>query len=84
MVSVESPPGHRRLPYARVLLLPALLMAAATGTAVAMVAEPARTRVGLCGALACLLVIVTGAEAVRRGSALRAARAEHARHTACL
>jgi signal transduction histidine kinase len=81
MVSVESPPGHRELPYARVLLLPAILMAAATGAAVAVVTDPARPAVGLCGGLATLLVIVTGAEAVRRGRVLRALRAEHARHT---
>ena len=36
MVSVDSPPGRRELPYARTLLLPAILMAAATGAAVAL------------------------------------------------
>ncbi|MEV6961843.1 ATP-binding protein [Streptomyces sp. NPDC051207] len=80
MVSVESPPGRRELSYARVLLLPAVLMAAATGAAVAWVTHPARAAVGWCGAVATLLVIATAAEAVRRGRALRALRAEHARH----
>lgn len=84
MVSVDSPPGRRELPYARTLLLPAILMAAATGAAVALVTEPARLAVGLCGAVATVLVIAAAAEAVRRGRALRAQRAEHARHTAYL
>ncbi|MFJ2605059.1 ATP-binding protein [Streptomyces sp. NPDC087425] len=76
MVSVQTPPGRRELPYARVLLLPAILLAAATGGAVAVVAESARTAVGWCGAVATVLVIATAAEAVRRGRALRALRAE--------
>ncbi|MEW1645783.1 ATP-binding protein [Streptomyces sp. NPDC091219] len=84
MVSVQSPPGGRELPYARVLLPPAIVMAAATGAAVALVAGPARIAVGWCGAVATLLVIATAAEAVRRGRILRDARAEHARHTAYL
>lgn len=84
MVSVQSPPRRRELPYARVLLLPAIVMAAATGAAVALVAEPARTAVGVCGAVALLLVLASGAEAMRRGRALRDLRAEHARHTAYL
>ncbi|MCH0565487.1 MULTISPECIES: sensor histidine kinase KdpD [unclassified Streptomyces] len=84
MVRVQSPPGRRELPYARVLLLPAIAMAAATGAAAALVAQPARTAVGLCGGIATLLVIATAAEAVRRGRRLRAAEAEHARRTAYL
>ncbi|MEV0221451.1 ATP-binding protein [Streptomyces sp. NPDC050704] len=81
MVSVQSPPGGREVPYARVLLLPAIVMAAATGAAVAVVTQPARVAVGWCGAVATLLVIATAAEAVRRGRVIRAARAEHARQT---
>ncbi|NGO10121.1 sensor histidine kinase [Streptomyces sp. HC44] len=84
MVSVQSPPGGRELPYARVLLLPAILMAAATGAAVAAVTEPARIAVGWCGAIATLLVIATAAEAVRRGRVIRAVRAELAHRTAFL
>ncbi|MGW1725111.1 ATP-binding protein [Streptomyces sp. NPDC002306] len=84
MVSVQSPPDRRELPYARVLLLPAILMAAVTGAAVALVADSARLAVGLCGAVATLLVIATGAEAVRRGRALQDARADHVRHRAYL
>ncbi|GHH18967.1 ATPase [Streptomyces lanatus] len=57
-------------------------MAAATGAAVAVVAEPARTAVGVCGAVAVLLVMASAAEAVRRGRLLRDLRADHARHTA--
>ncbi|MFF8033355.1 MULTISPECIES: sensor histidine kinase [unclassified Streptomyces] len=72
------------LPYARVLLLPAIVMAAATGAAVALVTEPARIAVGVCGAVATLLVTVAAAEAVRRGRALRRAQAEHDRHRAHL
>ena len=49
MVSVQSPPQRRELPYARVLLLPAIVMAAATGAAVALVAVPARVAVVWCG-----------------------------------
>lgn len=59
-------------------------MAAATGAAVAAVTDPARAAVGLCGAVATLLVIAVGAEAVRRGRALRDVRVEQARHTAYL
>ncbi|MDT0437467.1 ATP-binding protein [Streptomyces sp. NPDC005840] len=84
MVSVQTPPGHRELPYARVLLLPAILMAAVTGGAVAAVTEPARAAVGWCGAVATLLVTATVAEAARRGRAQRARRAESDRHTALL
>ncbi|MCX4879629.1 sensor histidine kinase KdpD [Streptomyces sp. NBC_00847] len=84
MVSVQSPPQRRELPYARVLLLPAILMAAATGAAVAMVAVPARAAVVWCGAVATLLVIATAAEAVRRGRALRTLRETSARHSAYL
>ncbi|MGC9377140.1 sensor histidine kinase [Streptomyces sp. MH13] len=84
MVSVDSPPGRRALPYARTLLLPAILMAAVTGAAVAVVAEPARLAVGLCGAVATLLVIAAAAETARRGRALRLLRDEHARHSAYL
>ncbi|MFI9820294.1 sensor histidine kinase [Streptomyces sp. NPDC052013] len=73
-----------QLPYARVLLLPAILMAAATGAAVALVTEPARIAVGVCGAVATLLVIASAAEAVRRGRTLRDARAEYERHRAYL
>lgn len=84
MVSVQSPPVGRELPYARVLLLPAILMAAASGAAVALVTEPARVAVGWCGGIATLLVIATVAEAVRRGRLVRAVRAELARRTAHL
>ncbi len=73
-----------QLPYARALLLPAIVMAAATGAAVALVTEPARTAVGVCGALATLLVTAATAEAVRRGRVLREARAEYDRHRAYL
>ncbi|MFD4608614.1 ATP-binding protein [Streptomyces sp. NPDC058440] len=84
MVSVQSPPGGRELPYARVLLLPALVMAAATGAAVALVPDPARLAVACCGAVATLLVLTTGAEAVRRGRVIRDERAQYARRTADL
>lgn len=82
MVSVQTPPGGRELPYARVLLLPAIVMAAVAGAAVALVTGPARIAVGWCGAVATLLVIATAAEAVRRGRKFRDLRAQHARHTA--
>ncbi|WP_405579707.1 sensor histidine kinase [Streptomyces sp. NBC_01092] len=84
MVSVQSPPSRRELPYTRVLLLPAIVMAAAIGSALALVAGPARTAVGVCGAVAMLLVLAVAAEAARRGRALRDLRADHARHTAYL
>ncbi|WP_328497435.1 ATP-binding protein [Streptomyces sp. NBC_00414] len=81
MVSVQLPPGGREVPYARALLLPAIVMAAVTGAAVALVTQPARAAVGWCGAVATLLVIATAAEAVRRGRVIRAARAELVRRT---
>ncbi|WP_258055727.1 sensor histidine kinase KdpD [Streptomyces sp. Ru62] len=84
MVSVQKPPGRRERPYARVLLPPAIVMAAAAGAAVALVPPTARLAVGVCGALAVLLVLGTAGEAARRGRLLREARAEHARHTAYL
>ncbi|MGY1502109.1 sensor histidine kinase [Streptomyces sp. QTS52] len=84
MVSVQSPPGGRELPYARVLLLPAIAMAGATGTAAALVTGPARAAVGWCGAIATVLVVAVAAEVVRRGRTVRTLRAEHARHTAYL
>ncbi|MER7345260.1 ATP-binding protein [Streptomyces aurantiacus] len=84
MVSVQSPPGGREVPYARVLLLPAMLMAAATGAAVAAVTEPARIAVGWCGAIATLVVIAVGSEAARRGRVLRNLRRSHAAQTAHL
>ncbi|MFJ3335812.1 sensor histidine kinase [Streptomyces sp. NPDC086766] len=84
MVSVQSPPGDRELPLLRVLLPPAIVMAAVTGAAVALVAGPARLAVGGLGAVATLLVLATAAEAVRRGRTIRDQRAEHALHTARL
>ncbi|MFJ6987058.1 MULTISPECIES: sensor histidine kinase [unclassified Streptomyces] len=84
MVSVQSPPGRREPADTRVLLLPAILMAAATGAAVALVTEPARLAVGVCGALATLLVSAAGAETVRRGRRLRELRAEKDRRVAYL
>ncbi|MFD7460020.1 MULTISPECIES: ATP-binding protein [unclassified Streptomyces] len=84
MVSVQPPPRRRELPYARVLLPPAIVMAAATGAAVAVVAHSARLAVGLCGGIATLLVVLTAAEAARRGRALRAQQDEHARRSAQL
>ncbi|MFE0135108.1 ATP-binding protein [Streptomyces sp. NPDC059037] len=84
MVSVQSPPGGREVPYARVLLLPAMLMAAATGAAVAAVTEPARIAVGWCGAIATLVVIAVGAEAVRRGRSNRELHAQYGQRLASL
>lgn len=84
MVSVQSPPGGRELPYARVLLLPAILMAAVTGAAVALVTAPARAAVGWCGGIATLLIIAVAAEAARRGRVTRGLRAELGRRTAHL
>ncbi|MFE6961027.1 sensor histidine kinase [Streptomyces sp. NPDC057696] len=84
MVSVQSPPGGREIPYTRVLLLPAVAMAAATGAAVAVVAQPARLAVALCGGLATLLLILVAAEAVRRGRTIKWERAQSARHVAHL
>ncbi|MGY0487621.1 ATP-binding protein [Streptomyces sp. WG-D5] len=82
MVSVQSPPGGREVPYLRVLLLPAMVMAAATGAAAALVAEPARLAVSLCGAFGALLVLAVSAEAVRRGRVNRAQRAHYTQRVA--
>lgn len=85
MVSVQSPPGGRELPYARVLPLPAILMAAATGTTVSLVTGSARLAVGLCGAVATLLLIVVAVVAVRGGRrTVRELRAEQQRRTVLL
>ncbi|CAM5232542.1 sensor histidine kinase [Streptomyces aurantiogriseus] len=84
MVSVQSPPGRRELAYARLLLLPAIMMAAATGAAVALVAPSARLAVGVSGAVATLLVIAAGTESVRRGRRLRELREETGRRVAYL
>ncbi|MEU0674203.1 ATP-binding protein [Streptomyces sp. NPDC006172] len=81
MVSVQSPPGRREPAYARPLLLPVILMAAATGAAVALVAAPARFAVGVCGTVATLLVTAAGAECARRGRRIRQLRAEQEQHT---
>ncbi|GGV24965.1 ATPase [Streptomyces spectabilis] len=66
------------------LLLPAMVMAAATGAAVAAVAVPARTAVAWCGAVATLVVIAVGAEAARRGRAIRELRKSHTERVAHL
>ncbi|MGW0704618.1 ATP-binding protein [Streptomyces sp. NPDC002643] len=85
MVSVQKPPGGRELPYARVLLPPAILMAAATGTAVPLVTGSARLAVGLCGAIATLAVIAVAVTTVRRGRrAVHELRREQERRTAAL
>ncbi|MFC3577199.1 ATP-binding protein [Streptomyces yaanensis] len=84
MVSVQSPPGGRELPYARVLLLPAILMAAATGAAVAVLTGPARIAVGWSGAIATVLVTTVIAMAVRHGRTVRALRADFAQRSAYL
>ncbi|GGZ07538.1 sensor histidine kinase [Streptomyces poonensis] len=84
MVSVQSPPGGRELPYARVLLPPAILMAAATGAAAALVAGPARIAIGWCGAVATVLVVATASQVVRRGRRVRSLRSELAHRTSYL
>ncbi|MFD2686043.1 sensor histidine kinase [Streptomyces phyllanthi] len=86
MVSVQSPPppGGRELPYARVLLPPAILLAAATGAVAALLTGPARIAVGWCGALTTVLVVAVASQVVRRGRQLRAARAELVRRTSHL
>jgi signal transduction histidine kinase len=84
MVSVQSPPVRGELPYARLLLLPAIAMAAATGAAVALVSAPARPAVGWLGGLATVLVLAMAVVAVRRGRAMRRQQDEHARHSALL
>ncbi|MER6012956.1 ATP-binding protein [Streptomyces bluensis] len=84
MVSVESPPSGRELPYARVLLPPAILVAAATGAAAALVTGPARIAVGWCGAVATVLVVAITSQVVRRGRQLRCLRADFAQRTSYL
>ena len=66
------------------LLLPAMVIAAAVGASVALVMDSARLAVGCCGAVATVRVLLTAAEAARRGRTIRDQRAEHARHTAYL
>ncbi|MFI1729803.1 ATP-binding protein [Streptomyces acidicola] len=84
MVSVQSPPSGRELPYTRVLLPPAILLAAATGTAAALVTGPARIAVGVCGAITTVLVVAVASQVVRRGRQLLALRADFAQRTSYL
>ncbi|MDC2946735.1 sensor histidine kinase [Streptomyces heilongjiangensis] len=85
MVSVQSPPGGRDLPHGRVLLLPAILMATATGITVLLVTGPLRLAVGLSGAVATLLLIAVAALAVRGTRRLVGdLRAAHERRTLAL
>ncbi|MFE6285250.1 ATP-binding protein [Streptomyces sp. NPDC057877] len=84
MVHVEPPLPRRELPEARVLLVPAILMAAATGAAVALVASSARIVVGVCGAVAVVLLLAVSAVAVRRGRVVRVVEAEHIEYAAYL
>ncbi|MFB8772712.1 ATP-binding protein [Streptomyces broussonetiae] len=82
MVSVYTPPRHHELPDARWLLVPAIVMAAATGAAVALVSRPAQYVIGACGAVAVLLLLVLAAVAARRGRVVRNLQVDHARHLA--
>ncbi|AYN36658.1 ATP-binding protein [Streptomyces albus] len=84
MVSVEPPPTGREVPYARVLLLPAVLMAAVAGGAAALVDEGARPAVAVCGAVCLLLVLAVAAQAVRGFRTARRLRARHAHQIAFL
>lgn len=84
MVSDQSPPGDRRVPYARVLLPPALLMVAAAVVAVVTVTPQARIAVACCGALCVVLVLAVAAETVRRGRTAARLRAEFAERLAFL
>ncbi|MBW8704626.1 Sensor protein CreC [Streptomyces sp. MBT84] len=84
MVSVQSPPGGRELLYTRELLAPAVLTAAVTGAAAAVVPDQFRITVGWCGAVAAVLVTAVAAVAARRGRTLRALRADFAQRNAYL
>ncbi|MEU3252127.1 ATP-binding protein [Streptomyces sp. NPDC006997] len=84
MVSVQPPPLRRDLPEGRVFLVPAIVMAAATGAAVALVVPSARVVVGACGAVAVVLLLAVSAEAVRRGRVVRNVQAEHSHYAAYL
>ncbi|HEY8983342.1 MAG TPA: ATP-binding protein [Streptomyces sp.] len=82
-VPAQSPTGRER-PFARVLLPPAILMTAVSGAAVALVPRSARVAVGVCGAVATMLVVMTAVEVVRRGRRLRELKADAERRTAAL
>ncbi|WP_445399891.1 ATP-binding protein [Streptomyces sp. LE64] len=84
MVSVQAPPGGRKIPNLRVLLLPTVLMAAVTGGCIAAVPEPSRLMVGLWGAVGTVLVLASAGEAARRGRLLRNLRADFAHRAAYL
>ncbi|MER5430396.1 ATP-binding protein [Streptomyces sp. NPDC002588] len=84
MVSVQSPPGRREVSFARLLLLPAILTAAASGTAAALVAAHSRVAVGVCGAVATLVVTAMGSGALRRARRQAELRAENDRRIARL
>ncbi len=84
MVSVQSPPGGRELPYARVLLPPAILLAAVTGVAAALVTGAARIAVIWCGVITTVLVVTVASQVVCRGRRIRSLRAELAHRTSHL
>ncbi|MFC1420763.1 ATP-binding protein [Streptacidiphilus cavernicola] len=78
MVRAGASPRGRRSESVLAWLLPAVLTAAASVVAVALVAHAARAQVAVCGAVATVAVAVLAAEAARRGRVLAALRAREA------
>ncbi|WP_187645550.1 sensor histidine kinase KdpD [Streptomyces sp. TRM49041] len=76
MVREESSPGSGspRSAASFVWLLPAALIAVATGVTVALVPASARGPVGVCGAVSALVLAVLGAETARRGRVIEELR----------
>ncbi|MFI6349395.1 sensor histidine kinase [Streptomyces sp. NPDC050560] len=84
MVSVQSPPGGREVPYVRALLLPAAAMAALTVAVAATAGGSAAPAVALCGGCGVLLLAAVGVLVLRRARALRAQRDHYTRRLAHL
>ncbi|MFD3515544.1 ATP-binding protein [Streptomyces sp. NPDC058657] len=84
----QSHPAHQarqqESPFVRAIALAVVLTVAATAAAAVLVTEPARIPVVWCGAVASVVVALLTAEIVRRGRALRRARADHAQRLAAL
>lgn len=84
MVRVEAPPNDQAFPPVRALVLPAVLMVAATALVVAGVPDPARIPIVLYGAVATVIVTWCAAELARRGRAVSTLHEHYAHRIALL
>lgn len=78
MVRLEAPPNDQTSPVVRALVVPAVLMVAATAALVAFVDGSARIPVVIYGALATVTVTWCAAEIIHRGRVASALREQYA------